>query len=62
MFADEQRNRKPYAVPVQYIPYHRITDIDVRNITEDVTLHMKQYILQWQVSPLFNDHGISMEM
>ena len=57
MVADEQRNRKPYAVPIQYLPYHRIRDDDVRNIIEDVIVHMKQYNLQC-IGESISDRGI----
>ena len=34
--ADEQRNRKPYALPVQYLPYKSLRDKDVRGLTEPI--------------------------
>lgn len=34
--ADEQRNRKPYALPVQNLPYKFLRDKDVRGLTEPI--------------------------
>ena len=38
MVAEEKRNKKPYAVPVQYIPYYSIRDQQLR----DVLCNIKQ--------------------
>ena len=32
MIADELRNRKPYAVPVQFMPYKSLTDSKLREL------------------------------
>ena len=32
MVAEETRNMKPYALPVQYIPYHSIRDQQLRDV------------------------------
>lgn len=34
--ADEERSQKPYAVPVQYIPYHSIKDQFIRDMTAGI--------------------------
>lgn len=36
MIADELRNRKPYAVPVQFIAYSSITDSKLKYLAEDL--------------------------
>lgn len=36
MIADEKRNSKPYAVPVQFLPYHGISDGKVRELTDNL--------------------------
>jgi hypothetical protein len=39
MIADELRNRKPYAIPVQFLPYKSITDaklIELSSKLQDV--------------------------
>lgn len=40
MVADEQRNSKPYAIPVQYIPYKGIRDQEVRDLTKGIKVQM----------------------
>jgi len=32
MFADELRNRKPYAIPVRFMPYKSLTDSKLREL------------------------------
>jgi hypothetical protein len=32
MIADELRNRKPYAVPVRFMPYKSLTDSKLRDL------------------------------
>lgn len=32
MIADELRNRKPYAIPVQFLPYRSLTDANLREL------------------------------
>ena len=36
MVADEKRNLKPYAMPVQFLPYHSITDAKIRDLVGDL--------------------------
>lgn len=36
MIADERRNRKPYAIPIQYVPYRSIRDQEVRDFTKKI--------------------------
>lgn len=42
MVSDERRNHKPYALPVQYIPYYSLKDQYVRDFTEVLKEHMVQ--------------------
>ena len=32
LLSDERRNRKPFAIPVQYVPYHSLRDQFVRDL------------------------------
>jgi len=32
MIADERRNRKPYAIPVRFLPYRSLTDAKLREL------------------------------
>jgi len=36
MISDEKRNRKPYALPVRYIPYRTIKDQFVRDLNKEL--------------------------
>ncbi len=36
MVAEEQRTKKPYALPVQYVPYASIRDQELRDVLADV--------------------------
>lgn len=36
MIADEMRNLKPYALPVQFLPYHGISDGKIRGLIENL--------------------------
>ena len=40
MVADEQRNTKPYAIPIQYVPYKGIRDQEVRDLTKGIKEQM----------------------
>ena len=40
LLSDEKRNRKPYAIPIQYIPYHSIKDQFVRDMSKDIKVAM----------------------
>lgn len=40
MLSDERRQKKPYALPVRYIPYRSLKDQFVRDFTRDVKQHM----------------------
>ncbi|KAJ7358927.1 carbohydrate binding [Desmophyllum pertusum] len=42
MLSDERRQRKPYALPVRYIPYRSLRDQFVRDFTKDVKQHMTE--------------------
>lgn len=41
MISDELRNRKPYAVPVQFIPYKSLSDSKLRDLQVKVEKSMK---------------------
>ena len=36
MLSDERRNKKPYALPVRYVPYRSLRDQYVRDLTKDI--------------------------
>ena len=36
MVADEKKNVKPYAVPVQFLPYHGVTDAKIRELVGEL--------------------------
>ena len=40
MVADEQRNTKPYAIQIQYVPYKGIRDQEVRDLTKGIKEQM----------------------
>ena len=42
MLSDERRNRKPYALPVRYVPYRSLRDQYVRDLTKDVKVAMQE--------------------
>lgn len=42
MISDEQRNSKPYAIPVRVLKYKSITDAKIRSLKEDMNQVMKQ--------------------
>ena len=46
MVSDERRNKKPYALPVQYIPYYSLKDQYIRDFTKVLKENMVQLGLQ----------------
>lgn len=38
--ADEQHNTKPYAIPIQYVPYKGIRDQELRDLTKEIKVQM----------------------
>jgi len=52
MISAEQRNRKPYAVPVQCVPY---VENDIRNLVSVLCRKMIHYGMK--ISGIFNDHN-----
>ena len=40
LLSDECRNKKPYCLPIQYVPYHSLKDQDVRELTKNIRLDM----------------------
>lgn len=46
MVSDERRNKKPYALPTQYIPYYSLKDQYIRDFTKVLKENMVQLGLQ----------------
>ena len=42
MLSDERRNKKPYALPIRYVPHRSLRDQYVRDLTRDVKLKMQE--------------------
>lgn len=42
MLSDERRNKKPYALPIRYVPYRSLRDQYVRDLNKDVKLKMQE--------------------
>ena len=42
MISEERRNKKPYSLPVQYVPYHTIRDQYIRDLSQSVKLKMTE--------------------
>lgn len=42
MLSDERRNKKPYALPIRYVPYRSLRDQYVRDLTRDVKVAMQE--------------------
>lgn len=42
MLSDERRNKKPYALPIRYVPYRSMQDQYVYDLTRDVKLKMQE--------------------
>jgi DNA gyrase/topoisomerase IV subunit A len=40
LLSDECRNKKPYCLPIQYLPYHSLKDQDVRELTKNIRQEM----------------------
>ena len=40
LLSDERGNKKPYALPVQYVPYKSIRDQFVRDMTDNIKRQM----------------------
>ena len=40
LLSDEGRNKKPYCLPIQYVPYHSLKDQDVRELTKNIRQEM----------------------
>ena len=45
LISDERRNRKPYALPVHYVPYKSIRDQFVRDLTDNIKREMMKMSL-----------------
>jgi hypothetical protein len=48
LVSDERRNKKPFAMPVQYIPYHSIRDQFVRDMTNNI----KRGMMKMELKPV----------
>ena len=46
MLSDERRNRKPYALPVMYVPYYSLNDAYLRDLSKIIKLGMKSRHLE----------------
>lgn len=42
MLSDERRKRKPYALPIRYVPHRSLRDQYVRDLTRDVKVAMQE--------------------
>lgn len=42
MLSDERQNKKPYALPIRYVPYRSLQDQYLRDLTRDVKLKMEE--------------------
>jgi len=42
MLSDERRSKKPYALPIRYVPYRSLKDQYIRDLTKDVKLAMQE--------------------
>lgn len=42
MLSDERRSKKPYALPVRFIPYRNLRDQYVRDFTREIKQHMTE--------------------
>lgn len=42
MVSEQRTNRKPYSLPVQYVPYHTIRDQYIRDLSKSVKLKMTE--------------------
>jgi hypothetical protein len=41
MVSSEKKDKKPYALPIRYVPYKSLKDADVRAIIEETKEQMK---------------------
>lgn len=42
MLSDEKRSKKPYALPVRYVPCRTLKDQFIRDLTKDLKVEMKK--------------------
>ena len=42
MLSNERRNKKPYALPIRYVPYRSLRDQFICDLTRDVKLKMQE--------------------
>lgn len=57
MVSEERRNKKPYALPVQYVPYHIIRDQYLRDLSNSVKSEMTKLGMK-TVGKYFKSHII----
>ncbi|KAK3748348.1 hypothetical protein QZH41_000090 [Actinostola sp. cb2023] len=46
LLSDERRNKKPFALPVQYVPYHSLRDQFLRDLTNNIKQEMMRMELK----------------
>jgi hypothetical protein len=46
LLSDERRNKKPFVIPVQYVPYHSLRDQFVRDLTNKIKQEMMKMELK----------------
>lgn len=42
MISEEQRNQKPYAIPLRFFTYHSVTDKHIGMMKDEIVAAMKQ--------------------
>ena len=65
MVSEERRNKKPYALPVQYVPYHSIRDQYIRDLSRTAKMEMTKlgmktvgkYMYMFDNISIFGRHG-----
>ena len=48
LVSDERRNKKPYSIPVQFVPYNSLKDQYIRNLTSGIKSEMVKMDLKPQ--------------
>lgn len=52
MLSDEKRSKKPYAIPVRYVPCRTLNDLYIRDLTRNLKEEMKKRDLSLTGKPL----------
>ena len=53
MISNEERRKKPYAVPVQCLPYKGLSDLKVRELSNKLIVEMKKVLTSYFLFPFF---------